>query len=323
MILSASIYVAVLQTGLRYTIGIRMKKVKKFNWKLFILAVPGLAFLIAFNYVPLFGLIIPFKKMDYAKGILGSDWVGLKNFEFFFQSQDAFRITRNTICLNLLFISVTIFLSVLLAVLLFERSKRQVKVFQTAMFVPYFISWVVGGYILYALISPQLGVLPNMIKDAGGVSPSFYFEPKYWPAILLIAYFWKNVGYMTLMFYTALMSIDISYLEAASIDGANRLQRTLRITIPFIAPTIVMITLLQIGKIFYSDFGMFYFLTKDSGALYPVADVIDTYVYRALRVSGDIGMASAVGLYQSLVGFILVLISNYTVKRFDKDYGIF
>lgn len=296
---------------------------KRMNWGLFALAVPGLIFLLAFYYVPLFGLILPFKQMDYSKGILRSDWIGLKNFEFFFKSQDAFRITRNTLLLNLSFITITILLAIVLALLLFELSRRKVKVYQTCMFMPYFISWVVASYILYALISPQMGVLPNLLKNMGMEVPNFYNQPKYWPFILTISYVWKNIGYMTLFFYAALMGIDTSQFEAAAIDGASKLQITMKISLPFITSVIILMTILQIGKIFYADFGMFYFLTRDSGTLYPVTDVIDTYVYRALRVTGDIGMASAVGLYQSLVGFLLVMVSNLVVRKISPENAIF
>lgn len=293
------------------------------NWNLMILAIPGLFFLIAFYYVPLFGLIIPFKKMDYSLGILKSEFVGFKNFEFFFRSQDAFRVTRNTLMLNLIFIAVTLMLAIVLALMLFELTSKKIKIYQTALFMPYFISWIVASYVLYALISPQMGMIPNLLKSMGKAVPNFYNQPKYWPFILTLCYVWKNIGYMTLLFYTTLMGIDSSYLEAASIDGAGKLKRAIHISLPYLKPVIITMALLQIGKIFYADFGMFYFLTKDSGPLYPVTDVIDTYVFRALRVTGDIGMSSAVGLYQSLVGFALVLISNLIVRKIDRDSAIF
>lgn len=296
---------------------------RKMNWNLFSLAIPGLLFLVAFYYMPMLGLIIPFKKMDYSLGILKSPWAGFKNFEFLFKSQDAFRITRNTLFLNFMFIFVTLFLAVLLSLLLYELGKRSVKVYQTALFVPYFVSWVVASYVLYALLNPQMGVIPRLLADMGIEVTNFYNEPAKWPAILLMSYIWKNIGYMTLLFYSTLISIDSTYFEAATIDGANKLQTTLKISIPYMLPVIVLITLMQIGKIFYADFGMFYFLTRDSGVLYPTTDVIDTYVYRALRVTGDIGMASAAGLYQSVVGFALVLASNYAVKKINDDYSMF
>ena len=299
------------------------KKRKAMNWGLLALAVPGLFFLIAYYYVPLFGLVIPFKKMDVAKGIFGSDWCGLDNFKFFFQSPDAWTVTRNTIGLNAVFISMTLVLSVIVALGLFELSKRKVKIFQTCLFVPYFISWVVGSYVIYALLSPDMGVIPNLLEKFSLAAPNFYSEPKYWPFILTTSYFWKHVGYNALIFYATLMGMDTSQHEAAAIDGATKMQRIRYICIPHLMPTIVLMGLLMIGKIFYADFGMFWFLPRNSGVLYPVTDVIDTYVFRMLRVMGNIGMSSAVGLYQSLVGFILVLVTNLIVKRRNEDYALF
>lgn len=287
------------------------------------LAIPGLIFLVAFYYMPMLGLVIPFKKMDYSLGILKSPWVGFKNFEFLFKTKDAFRITRNTLCLNLLFIVVTLLLSITLSLLLYELGKKSVKVYQTALFVPYFVSWIVASYVLYALINPQMGAIPRILADLGMDVKNFYNEPSYWPFILLASYVWKNIGYMTLLFYSTLISIDLTYFEAAAIDGANKFQITFKISIPHMLPVIILMTLMQIGKIFYADFGMFYFLTRDSGVLYSTTDVIDTYVYRALCVTGDIGMASAAGLYQSVVGFLLVMASNLVVKKTNDEYAIF
>lgn len=300
-----------------------IKSQRKMNWGLTVLAVPGFLFLLAFYYAPLIGIVIPFKRVDYAKGIWASDWVGFENFEFLFKSQDAFRITRNTLCLNAVFITLTLAAAIFLAILMNELTRRKIKVYQTAMFIPYFVSWVVASYVVYAMLSPDLGVIPNLMEAAGKEPVNFYATPEVWPVILTIAYLWKNIGYMTLLFYATLISIDSSYLEAAAIDGANRRQQVFRIMIPYMMPTIVMMTLLQIGKIFYSDFGMFYFLTRNAGALYETTDVIDTYVYRALRVTGNIGISSAAALYQSIVGFALVLISNLIVKKRNKDYAIF
>ena len=296
---------------------------KRVNWDLFLLALPGLALLFAFYYAPLFGLVIPFKQIDYAKGILGSDWAGFRNFEFFFKSQDFFRVTRNTLGLNFLFIILSQAVSLLLALILFELSRKQVKVYQTAMFIPYFISWVVASYVLYALLNPVSGLFPHFLKTLGREISNIYTTPGYWPFILSASYIWKSCGYTTLIYYAALMGMDPTYFEAAIVDGANKPQITFNISIPFLGPLIILLTILKIGNIFYSDFGMFYFLTRDSGLLYSVTDVIDTYVYRALRVTGDIGMSSAVGFYQSIVGFLLVLGTNLVVRRINRESAIF
>jgi putative aldouronate transport system permease protein len=296
---------------------------KKFNWGLTVLALPGLSFLLAFYYVPLFGLLIPFKNMDYSKGILRSDWIGLKNFVFFFKSQDAVKVTRNTLGFNFSFIIITMVVSVILALFLYELPKKKVKIYQTAMFIPHFISWIVVSYVVYALLNAQMGLIPHFMKNMGMEVPNFFLTPKYWIAILPLAVIWKGIGYNTLLYYTVLMGIDPNQFEAAAIDGASKVQITFRISIPFLIPVITLLFILSIGGIFRSDFGMFFFLTRDSGPLYPVTDVIDTYVYRALRGTGDIGIASAVGLYQSLVGFILVLGSNLLVRKINPDSAIF
>lgn len=303
--------------------AMKVSKKKKMNWNLFVLAIPGLIFLIGYYYLPLFGLVIPFKKMDIAKGIFGSDWAGFDNFKFFFSAPDVWVVTRNTVGLNLLFITLTLTLSVAVALGLFELTKKRVKFFQTCFFVPYFVSWVVGSYIVYALLSPKVGMLPNFMEAIGVTAPNFYVEPKYWVFILTSSYLWKHTGYNALIFYATLMGMDNSQHEAAAIDGANKLQRIRYICIPHLLPTMVLMTLLMIGKIFYSDFGMFWFLTRNSGSLFSVTEVIDTYVFRMLRVMGNTGMAGAVGLYQSLVGFVLVLATNLLVKKYNKDYALF
>ncbi len=296
---------------------------KRFNYQLLLLALPGLFFLVAFYYVPLFGMVLPFKSMDYAKGIWGSPFVGFDNFKFFFESNDAALVTRNTIFLNLMFISVTIVIAISLALMLFEFTKTKVKIFQTAIFVPYFISWVAAGYILYAFLNPTLGVIPNALEEIGLLPPNFYFEPEKWPGILLLSFIWKNIGYFTLLFYAALLGIDPMYYEAAEVDGANKLQQIFKISIPFISPVIIIFSLLQIGKIMFADFGMFYFLPMNSGMLYETTSVIDTYVFRLLKNSGDIGMSAAVGMFQSVTGFALVLLSNMLVRKTSRENAMF
>jgi putative aldouronate transport system permease protein len=248
--------------------------------------------------------------------------VGLRNFAFLFQSKDALRITRNALFNNLLFISVSIVLALLLALVLFELSSRRVKIYQTVLFFPYFLSWVVVGYSAYILLSSSYGVINSIIVRLGGTKVNWYSDPKYWLWILLVAYVWKNLGYLTIIFYTALMSIDSSLFEAGRIDGANSWQIRLRISIPLIFPVVLTLALLSIGRIFFSDFGLFYFIPRNVGALYPVTDVIDTYVYRALRVTGDIGMSAAAGLYQSFMGLALILLTNWLVKRAHPESAL-
>jgi putative aldouronate transport system permease protein len=288
---------------------------KKGNFQLFTLALPGMLVIFMFCYLPMAGLLLAFKDFNIRDGFFKSPWVGLRNFAFLFQSKDALRITRNALLNNFLFISVSIVLALLLALLLFELSSRRVKIYQTILFFPYFLSWVVVGYSAYVLLSSSYGVINSIIVKLGGVNVNWYSDHKYWLWILLIAYVWKNLGYLTIIFYTGLMGIDTSLYEAARIDGANTWQIRFRISIPLVFPIVITLALLNIGRIFFSDFGLFYFIPRNVGALYPVTDVIDTYVYRALRVTGDIGMSAAAGLYQSLMGLLLIVFTNALVKR--------
>ena len=292
--------------------------------ELSILALPAVILLIIFNYMPMGGLILAFKDYRFDKGILGSDWIGLKNFEFFFKSQDAWRITRNTVGYNLVFIITTIGGGVLLAIILSEVTKKVlVKIYQTTLFFPYFLSWPVVAYIAFAFLDQDLGLL-NGLREFLGMQPIvWYAEPSKWPVIMVISALWKDIGYNTIIFYAGLMAFDTSLFEAAAIDGANKMQIIRKVTIPLMQPLIIMMTLLRLGKIFYADFGLFYMVTKDTGVLYPVVDVIDTYVYRSLRVVGDTGMASAVGFYQSVVGFILVILANWLVRKYNEDCALF
>lgn len=290
---------------------------------LLLMGAPSLLLLLVFNYLPMGGIVIAFKDFRFNKGLWGSDWVGLKNFEFFFTSESAWRVTRNALLLNAAFIITGTVLSVALALMLFEMGRRAVKVYQTVFFFPYFLSWVVVSYAAYALLSSDFGAINGLLTSLGLEPVIWYSEPKYWVAILIIANFWKNGGYSMLLYYTNLTSVDVSLYEAAAIDGANGMQKVRHISLPMLTPLVVMLTLLSIGRIFYSDFGMFFFLPRNSGALYPVTDVIDTYVYRALRLSGEIGMAAASGFYQSVVGFVLILASNLLVKRINPENAIF
>ncbi|AEE97810.1 ABC transporter permease [Mahella australiensis] len=299
------------------------KDIKK-NGELLLLSAPAVILLFIFNYMPIYGIILAFKNYRYDLGIMGSQWVGFDNFEFFFKSQDAWRVTRNTVGLNALFIFVGLFCAVAFALMMFElRNRMAVKTYQTVFILPSFLSWVVVGYMTYAFLNPSLGILNKVLEMLGKESISWYTEPSYWPMILVIVHIWKVVGTDSIIYYAGLMGIDKELFEAARIDGANRWQITTRISLPSLAPLITIMTILAIGRIFRADFGMFYNLTMDSGMLYSTTDVIDTYVYRALKSLGDVGMSSAVGLYQSVVGFVLVMVTNAIVKRIEPDNALF
>lgn len=294
------------------------------NFTLTMMALPAAVILFIFSYIPIGGLIIAFKDYRYDLGLFGSEWCGLENFKFFFESNDVWRVLRNTIGLNALFISITLVISVALALMMNEiRSRITIKVVQTIMFFPYFLSWVVVGYLLYAYLHHDYGLLNQILNFFGMKSIAWYASSEYWPFILTFMYAWKMAGYYAVVYYAALMSVDDTYYEAAALDGASRWQMVWKITLPLIRSVIIVMVILQIGRIMYADFGLFFNLTRDQGALYATTDVLDTYIYRALRVTGDIGISSAVGCFQAIVGFIMIMGTNLVVRKIDKDSALF
>lgn len=302
----------------------RVKVHGKENLQLLTLALPTVVLLAIFNYWPMFGIVLAFKDYKVPKGIFGSPWAGFKNFEFFFQSQDAFRVIRNTLGLNLMFIVTGIFFGVLFALIMFEvKKRRHVKVYQTVSVIPSFISWVAVGYIVYALLDPTRGLLNQALIALGRDAIDWYSSPEYWPAILLITKTWQGVGLGSIIYYAALMGVDNELYEAAEIDGAGKLQKTWFVSLPQILPIVIVMGILDIGKIFRADFGLFYNVTRDVGALYPTTDVIDTYVFRALMQQGNIGMSSAVGLVQSVVCFITLMATNLIVRKISPENSLF
>lgn len=302
----------------------RMLKMKRYL-PLFIMMTPGIVYLLINNYLPMFGLVIAFKDINYAKGIFASDWIGFKNFEYLFSTRDAFVITRNTILYNGGFIILNTILAIGVAIMLNEIKNKLAKSFyQSVILLPFLISMVIVSYLGFAFLSEDVGYLNKTILPLLGMEGiSWYNEAKYWPYILTFINMWKGVGFLCVIYLAAIIGIDQEYYEAATLDGANKWNQIIHITIPSIMPVIVMMTLLAIGRIFYSDFGLFYQVPMNSGTLYDTTNVIDTYVYRGLMQLGDIGMSAAAGLYQSIVGFVLVLLSNYLVRRKSKDNALF
>ena len=301
-----------------------MKKLKRF-WPFYVMMVPGLLYLIVNNYLPMFGLVIAFKRIDYRLGIFGSPWTGLSNFEYLFKTSDAWIITRNTIGYNVIFIVLGTVVSVAVAILLNEiQGIRRKKIYQTLILIPYLISTVVVSYLVYAFLRVDSGFINNTVIRGLGMEPaSWYSEPKYWPFILVIVNLWKSFGYSCILYYASVIGIDGALYEAAVVDGAGRWQRIRHIILPSLRGTIITLTLMSVGRIFYSDFGLFYQVPMDSGLLYDVTNTIDTYVYRGLLRLNDVGRASAAGFYQSLVGFIIVLGANLAVRRIDKENALF
>lgn len=288
------------------------------------MALPPALVLFIFCYLPYQGLVIAFKNFKVSKGIWGSDWAGFKNFSFFFKSSDAWVVLRNTIGLNFIFILLTLVLSIAVALMLNEiRNKVAIKTVQTIMFFPYFVSWVVAAYMVYAFLNHNYGILNSVCDFLGWEKRPWYSEAGYWPYILTFMNLWKNVGYNSVIYYASIMGIDDSYYEAAALDGANRWQMIWHVTLPSIKNVIVCMLIMALGRVMYSDFGLFYQVPRDMGALYPTTDVLDTYIYRALRVTGNISISAAVGWFQAIVGFIMIIGANAVARRIDKDSAIF
>ena len=295
------------------------------NIPLYLMFLPGAIYLLINNYIPMAGLVIAFKQVNWNKGILKSPWVGFSNFEYLFKTKEAWNITRNTLGYNIVFIILGTVIAIAVAILLNEITSMVLKkTYQTVILLPYLISMVVVSYLVYAMLSSENGFVNlSILRPLGKQEISWYTESKYWPAILIIIYIWKTFGYNCILYYATLVGIDRGYYEAAVIDGASRWQQIRHITLPELVPTIITLTLLRVGKIFYSDFGLFYQVPMNSGPLFDVTNTIDTYVYRGLMQLSNIGMSSAAGLYQSFVGFLFVLTANLIVRKISKEDALF
>lgn len=293
------------------------------NKMLYAMTVPAIIWVAVFCYVPMYGVLIAFKKFSYKEGIWGSPWVGLKNFEFLFNYKGVGKIFFNTIFLNVLFIITGTMFSIGLALVFVEiKNKVYNKVVQTIAIFPHFVSWTVVAMFLSGIIGGS-GTLTQWIINRGGEDPQFYGQAGWWPLILVLLKIWQGAGYGTIVYVAAITGFDQEMYEAARVDGATRLQTITKITLPLLKTTAIMLTLMSIGKIFSGDFGMIYALVGDNSQLYPTTDVIDTFVYRALRQLNNMGMSTATSLFQSLVGLIMVFVSNMITKKAEPDAAIF
>ncbi|GIN56133.1 sugar ABC transporter permease [Lederbergia ruris] len=296
-------------------------------WLLMVL--PGTIWLLLFSYLPMVGNVIAFKKFridpdGFFASIINSEWIGWDNFKYLFSTDSAYLITRNTIGYNLIFIILGMVTAVTTAILLSElANKKLAKYFQTGMLFPHFLSWVIVSYFVFTFLSPDRGLLNNILGWFNIEGLSWYSEPKYWPFFLVIMSMWKGIGYGSIVYLASIVGIDKTYYEAAMIDGATKWQQVKHVTLPMLKPLIIILLIMDVGKIFNSDFGLFFQVPRDSGALYSVTNTIDTFVYRGLMSLGDIGMSTAAGLYQSAVGFVLVLITNYIVRKIDEESALF
>ena len=305
---------------------------RKKTLMLTLMVLPGAIYLLILRYLPMAGIILAFKSYKVAKGgfissVLASPWVGLENFKFIFTSNDAWIMVRNTLGYNIAWLFLGLLFAVTFAIMLNElHSKMLAKTYQTLMFFPHFMSWVVVGYFVFAFISTN-GVIPTLLINLGiwdkATQVDIYINPAPWPSILTISNLWKGTGYASVLYLAAICAIDKSLYEAAVIDGASKWQQTRFITLPHLKTMIVILSILRIGSIFSADFGLFYNVPRNSGALFSVTQVVDTFVYRALMNSGRIDMPTAVGLFQSMVGFVLILITNYIVNRIEPESALF
>lgn len=296
------------------------------NRALLLIALPGMSLLFIFCYMPLVGLLIAFKDFKFGPGIFGSPWQKpiFYNFEYLFKSEAIFRATRNTLLLNFMFILVGVVCAIIFAILLNEITHRSIKkITQSFSFLPYFMSWIVVSVFVYGIFSNETGALNHLLVKLGLERHNWYSSPEYWPFILLGINIWKFVGYNSVIYLATIAGIDPTYYEAAEIDGATRFQQAMRITLPMLIPTAIILVLLQLGKIMNADFGLFYGIIGENSMLYKTTDVLDTFIYRNLRKLGDIGMASAAGLYQSAISFIVLLVFNTLARKYEKGTSLF
>ncbi len=295
----------------------------------YLIALPAMLYVFIFSYCAYPYMLLAFQRYDFKNSTIWDimfhgNWVGLDNFKFFFTSQNAARVTFNTLYLNVLFIVIGTVMAVLLALFLNElKSKWFMKGSQAVMLFPNYISWIMVSYILLSLFSNQYGIVNIAMEKMGLETINWYATPGVWPAILVVMRVWKSSGMNAIIFLASITGIDSSLYEAAAIDGANRRQMMFRITLPLIMPTVIIMTLLSLGKIMYGDFGMIYALVGDNGTLYPTTDIIDTYIFRALRQVGDMSQSTAIGLFQSVIGFVMVYGSNWLARKFYPDGALY
>ncbi len=302
---------------------------RKYSFKrslpVYLMLLPGLAYLIINNYLPMAGIVVAFKKMNYRLGIFGSPWAGLDNFKFLFASGDVGVFLRNTLLYNLAFIVLGIVLPITVAILLNEiRCKLAARFYQTTILLPFLMSYVIVSYLVFAFLSGDTGFINNSVLPLFGIQPiSFYQEKALWPFILVFVNLWKSIGFSTVIYLAAILGISPDLYEAARIDGAGKWKQIRSITLPGLLPTAITLFILNVGRIFYSDFGLFFQVPRNSGALYGVTQTIDTYVYNALMVNNNISLSSAAGVLQSFCGFILIILANLLIRKISRENAMF
>ena len=296
---------------------------RKETFWLDLMAFPGMLSLFVFSYLPMIGVVLAFKDYNPNLGIFDSPWCGFENFKFFFTSQDALRTIRNTLGYSITFLILDVLAGVGLALLFYNlSSRRALKFYNTVVILPKFLSAVLIAFIVYIILDPVNGLANQLLMSLGAEGIGWYAEPKYWPVILTITHIWQTVGMNSIIYYASLMGLDDSLLEAASLDGANKFQQTVHIVIPHLTPLMVINTILAMGHLFEGDFGLFYQTPKNVGLLYETTDVINTYTFRALQ-EGALERSAAVGLFQSLTGMILVILTNCIVRKISPENSLF
>ena len=289
-----------------------------------LLLLPAVVYVLIFSYTPMIGVIMAFKKYNFTQGLFASPWVGLKNFKFLMVSNKLWPLTRNTLLYNLAFISIGMVMEVGFAVIINEmRCRWFKKVFQSFIFLPYFISWVIASAVVQTLLDYDFGLISRTLKSLGLPMVNVYVDARPWPFLLVFFRMWKGVGYGSIVYLSAISGIDSEMYEAADIDGANSWQKLFRITLPNLVPTMVIMFLLACGQIFRGDFGMFYQLIGNNGVLLEVGDILDLYIYRAMAGNANLGYGAAAGLFQSVLCFVTILLANFVVKKIQPDYTLF
>lgn len=294
------------------------------NWVLFLMLLPTLAFFAINSYAPMLGIYSAFTRFEFPRGIFGSPFVGMQNFEFLWKSNILLKITKNTILYNLAFIFIGNSLQILMAILITYVTNRVCRrLAQSLMFLPYFVSFVLIGVLTYNVLNFEMGSFNTILRALHMEPVDFYNSPSAWPFIIMIAYLWKNLGYGTVIYLAAIMGIPTELYEAAEIDGANVFRQIRHITLPQLTPTMIILFLLSLGHIMRGQFDLFFNMVYNNGILYDITDIIDTYVYRSLKTNFDVGMATAAGLYQSVFGFIIIVVTNTIIKRRREEYALF
>lgn len=304
----------------------KAKKKRRYreNIPFYLMALPGLAYLIINNYMPMFGLGMAFQNVNFRKGMFGGEFVGLSNFEYLFSSNEAFGMFRNTIGYNLVFLILGPVCGIAVAIFLNSiRQRIASKVYQTLILLPHLISYVVVSYLVYALLNADAGLINSILRSFGFEGVRWYSEAQYWPVILVLVNIWKSIGFSSIVYLSSIVGISHEYYEAANLDGATRWQQIRYITLPLLKPTVITMTILGLGSIFRSDFGLFYQVTLNQGALIPTTQTIDTYVFRGLMELGNLGMSAAAGFFQSVVGFVMVITANGIIRKMSQDNALF